>query len=113
MPFLPARHTYQEHQLIANGDYLINSKNTLAMRYFYTNNPQSLPLSGGLRPARRRTSFYTNTDAAIKLTTLLTTVHGERTAIRSSATNGQFAATPRLQRHSRSARRQLFPPRLK
>jgi hypothetical protein len=63
--------TYEEHQLILNGDYLINSKNTLAMRYLYTNNPQTLPLSGGL-PGAPGHNLYTNSDAVIKLTTLLT-----------------------------------------
>jgi Carboxypeptidase regulatory-like domain/TonB-dependent Receptor Plug Domain/TonB dependent receptor len=63
--------TYEEHQLILNGDYVVNSKNTLAMRYLYTNNPQVLPLSGGL-PGAPGHNLYTNTDAVIKLTTLVT-----------------------------------------
>jgi len=63
--------TYEEHQLTLNGDYLISSKNTLGMRYFYTNNPQTLPLSGGL-PGAPAHSFYSNTDAVLKLTTLVT-----------------------------------------
>ncbi|HZR20679.1 MAG TPA: carboxypeptidase-like regulatory domain-containing protein [Verrucomicrobiae bacterium] len=63
--------TYEEHQLILNGDYLIDSKNTLATRYFYSNNPQILPLSGGL-PGAPGKSFYSTTNAVIKLTTLVT-----------------------------------------
>ncbi len=63
--------TYEEHQLILNGDYVINSKNTLAMRYLYTNNPQSLPLAGGL-PGAPASVLYSNTDAVLKLTTLVT-----------------------------------------
>jgi hypothetical protein len=63
--------TYAEHQLILNGDYVINSKNTLAMRYLYTNNPQTLPLAGGL-PGAPASVLYSNTDAVLKLTTLLT-----------------------------------------
>ena len=62
--------TYNEHQLILNGDYLINSKNTLAMRYLYTNNPQILPLSGGF-PGAPANTLYTNTDAILKLTTVV------------------------------------------
>jgi hypothetical protein len=61
---------YKEHQLILNGDYLVNTKNTLAMRYLYTNNPQVLPLSGGFPGAPANTQF-TNTDAVLKLTTLV------------------------------------------
>ena len=63
--------TYEEHQLILNGDYVISSKNTLAMRYLYTNNPQTLPLLGGL-PGAGGNAQYSNTDAVIKLTTLIT-----------------------------------------
>jgi hypothetical protein len=63
--------TYEEHQLILNGDYVINSKNTLAARYLYTNNPQTLPLLGGL-PGAGGVALYSNTDAVLKLTTLLT-----------------------------------------
>jgi hypothetical protein len=63
--------TYEEHQLVLNGDYVVSSKNTLAMRYFWTQNPQILPLSGGL-PGAPATSFFSNTDAVIKLTTLVT-----------------------------------------
>ncbi|HTC91176.1 MAG TPA: carboxypeptidase regulatory-like domain-containing protein [Bryobacteraceae bacterium] len=63
--------TYVEHQLILNGDYLVNEKNTLAARYFYTQNPQTLPLSGGL-PGAPAKVYYANTDAVLKLTTLVT-----------------------------------------
>jgi hypothetical protein len=63
--------TYEEHQLILNGDYLISTKNTLAMRYLYTNNPQTLPLAGGF-PGAPAQAKYSNTDAVLKLTTLVT-----------------------------------------
>jgi hypothetical protein len=63
--------TYLEHQLILNGDYVASEKNTLAMRYFYTQNPQTLPLSGGL-PGAGAKVYYANTDAVMKLTTLVT-----------------------------------------
>jgi hypothetical protein len=63
--------TYEEHQAIINGDYVISSKNTLAMRYLYTNNPQTLPLAGGL-PGAPAHALYSNTDAVLKLTTLIT-----------------------------------------
>src|SRR5579863_821271 len=62
--------TYLEHQLILNGDYLVNQKNTLGMQYFYTQNPQTLPLSGGL-PGAPAKVYYANTDAVLKLTTLV------------------------------------------
>jgi hypothetical protein len=64
--------TFTEHQLIANGDYIINSKNTLSVKYFWTADPQFLPLSGTDVPGTPVTSKYDNTNAVIKLTTLLT-----------------------------------------
>jgi Carboxypeptidase regulatory-like domain/TonB dependent receptor len=70
--------TFTEHQVIANGDYLINSKNTLAIRYFWTTDPQSLPFNPGLAgiatspPGTPISLKYNNTNATLKLTTLLT-----------------------------------------
>jgi hypothetical protein len=62
--------TYEEHQLILNGDYLISQKNTLAMRYFYSNNPQTLPFGAGI-PGTPSQAQYSTTDAVLKLTTLV------------------------------------------
>lgn len=62
---------YREDQTILNGDYLINSKNTLAMRYFYTRNPQVITLNGFL-PGTPTNEYYSNTAAVLKLTTLVT-----------------------------------------
>ncbi len=62
---------YHENQVIANGDYLINSKNTLSVRYFWTSNPQTLPLSNNL-PGTPISLKYNNTNAVLKLTTLIT-----------------------------------------
>jgi hypothetical protein len=61
---------YREDQTIVNGDYLLSSKNTLAMRYFYTRNPQTITLNGFL-PGTPNFSYYANTAAVIKLTTLV------------------------------------------
>src|SRR6201999_745509 len=64
---------YQEHQLIANADYLINSKNTLAVRYFWTADLQSLPIASATGPPGTPIALkYNNTNAVLKLTTLLT-----------------------------------------
>ncbi|MBV9506360.1 MAG: TonB-dependent receptor, partial [Acidobacteriia bacterium] len=65
---VPAQYT--EHQAIVNVDYLLSSKNTLAARYFYTNDPQVIPLAGGL-PGTPETNTFSNTDAVLKLTTLV------------------------------------------
>jgi hypothetical protein len=61
---------YNADQTVINGDYLINSKNTLAMRYFYTRDPQTIPLNGFL-PGEPQTDYYSNTNASIKLTTII------------------------------------------
>ena len=61
---------YNADQTVINGDYIINSKNTLAMRYFYTRDPQTIPLSGFL-PGEPQTDYYSNTNASIKLTTIV------------------------------------------
>jgi len=60
----------QEHQLILNADYLINSKNTFSARYFWTADPQTLPVSGVL-PGTPINLKYVNDNAVLKLTTLV------------------------------------------
>ena len=61
---------YNANQAIVNGDYLINSKNTLAMRWFYTRDPQLITLNGFL-PGTPTNQFYGNIDSVVKLTTLV------------------------------------------
>jgi hypothetical protein len=62
---------YNADQTVVNGDYLINSKNTLAARYFYSRDPQISPLGGRL-PGEPATNYYSNTDASLRLTTIIT-----------------------------------------
>jgi hypothetical protein len=61
---------YNADQTVVNGDYLVDNKNTLAMRYFYTRDPQTTPLSGNL-PGNPSIDYYANTNASIKLTTII------------------------------------------
>ena len=61
---------YNADQVVVNGDYLINSKNTLAARYFYTRDPQTAPLNGNL-PGNPSINYYANTNASLKLTTII------------------------------------------
>jgi hypothetical protein len=63
--------THNEDQVVANGDYLINSKNTLAGRYFYSRNPQTSPLAGQL-PGTPKFLYYSNTYSVLKLTSIVT-----------------------------------------
>jgi hypothetical protein len=64
----PAR--YVEDQVIANGDYLINPKNSLHARYLYSRSPQYVPLAGNL-PGEPQTWNYGNDNALLKLTSLV------------------------------------------
>src|SRR6516162_1232688 len=41
---------YHEDQYLINGDYIVNPKNTLAMRFFYTHNPQTTPFGNNGLP---------------------------------------------------------------
>jgi hypothetical protein len=65
---------YRENQYVANGDWLINSKQTLAMRYFYTLNPQSpfLGQNGGNLPGTPEHIIFGNQAAVLKLTSIVT-----------------------------------------
>ncbi len=61
---------YNADQTVVNGDYLINNKNTLSGRYFYTRDPQTSPLNGNL-PGNPSINYYANTNASLKLTTIV------------------------------------------
>jgi hypothetical protein len=69
--FLTSPAIFHEHNLVVNMDYLINSKNTFSAKYFYTQDPQQIPFGGSL-PGAAETSYYANTDAVLKLTTIVT-----------------------------------------
>jgi Carboxypeptidase regulatory-like domain len=64
---------YSENQYLANGDYLINSKETITTKYFYTQNPQTLYLGqgGGYLPGTPIVTPWGNQAAVLKLTSLL------------------------------------------
>ena len=74
---------------------MISSKNTLAARYFYTNNPQILTLGGEL-PGAPSLLGFSNTDAVLKLTTLVTNtlVNEARVSYQRNLSTGNAAAPP-------------------
>ncbi len=43
---IPAKYTGDQY--IANVDYVINAKNTLAMRYLFSEDPQTTPFGSGV-----------------------------------------------------------------
>jgi Carboxypeptidase regulatory-like domain/TonB dependent receptor-like, beta-barrel len=66
---------FSEDQYLVNSDYVINTKNTLAMRFFYSNDPRTFNFNtpiGGALPGAPEQVQYSNTNAVLKLTTLLT-----------------------------------------
>ncbi len=86
---------YNEDQVVANFDYVISSKNTLAGRYFFTNNPQTLTLGGEL-PGAPSLLGFSNTDAVLKLTTLATNtlVNEARLSFQRNLSTGNAATPP-------------------
>jgi outer membrane receptor protein involved in Fe transport len=64
---------FREDQFLINTDYIINSKNTLTERYFYSYDPEVLPFNGDTIPGYGADIVFKNHDATLKLTTLLTT----------------------------------------
>ena len=66
---IPASH--REDQVVLNGDYQVNPKNTLSGRYFYSRNPQYSPLAGQL-PGTPKSLYYSNTYSVLKLTSIIT-----------------------------------------
>jgi len=97
---------FNEDQVMVNSDYLINSKQTLTARYFYSRDTQIQTL-GGLLPGSPSILYYSNTNAVLKLTSLLTNnvineVHGsfqrnlsvQNAAAPPGATNESLGITP-------------------
>jgi hypothetical protein len=66
---------FSEKQTLVNGDYVVNSKNTLAMRFFYSTDPRTSSFNtpiGGALPGAPVLAQYSNTNAVLKLTTIVT-----------------------------------------
>ena len=92
----PARFT--EHQYLANGDYVINSKNTFGLRYFYSNDPLSASYLCGLNGGAPGICYggtpgVTNASdhyAVLKLTSILTNnlVNEARFSLQRQTSNG-------------------------
>jgi len=59
---------YKGDQFLANVDYLINSQNTLAGRFFYTRDPKYIPMGYVNLPGNPQTDFYSNHNVVGKLT---------------------------------------------
>ena len=62
---------YKGDQFLGNVDYLINTRNTLSGRFFYTRDPQYVPMGYTNLPGNPMTDFYSNTNVVGKLTSFL------------------------------------------
>jgi hypothetical protein len=65
---------FNEKQTVVNGDYLISEKNTLAMRFLYDTTPRIQTFICGVcgaPPGAPQDSQFSNTNALVKLTTLV------------------------------------------
>jgi len=62
---------YKGDQILVNTDYIINSKNTLSGRFFYTRDPQESPMGYLNLPGNPMTDFYSNHNVVGKLTTFV------------------------------------------
>ena len=85
---------YTGNQYLGNADYLINTKNTLAMRYFFTEDPQQTPFSISNVPGTPSNSYYANTDSSVKLTTLVsnTFINELHSSLERNIANGSDSA---------------------
>jgi hypothetical protein len=65
---------FTEKQTLVNGDYIVNPKNTLAARFFYSSDPRvfnfNTPIGGAL-PGAPDPVAYSNTNVVLKLTTII------------------------------------------
>ncbi len=89
---------YHENQYVANGDYIINAKNTLSTRYFYTLNPQEpfLGQGGGNLPGTPENIVFGNQDAVLKLTSIITNnfVNEARISYQRNTDNSSVSVPP-------------------
>ena len=66
---------FSENQYLINADYLINAKNTLAMKEFYSSDPRTINFNspvGGAPPGAPQIVQYSNNNAVLRLTTTAT-----------------------------------------
>ena len=81
---------YTGDQYITNVDYIINAKHTLAGRYLFTEDPQTTAFGIAPLPGTPSSSYYANTDAVLKLTSLITNnlVNEARISMQRNIANG-------------------------
>jgi Carboxypeptidase regulatory-like domain len=85
---------YTGDQYLANADWVINSKNSLAMRYFFTEDPQTTPFSISNIPGSPASTYYANTISRVKLTTVFspTFINEAQASLERNIANGADSA---------------------
>ena len=75
---------------MGNADYLLNSKNTLAMRYLFSQDPQVTPFGIAGLPGMPTHSYYANTNSTLKLTSIVSSnwVNEAHAAMQRNIANG-------------------------
>jgi hypothetical protein len=66
---------FTEHQAVANLDYIINSRHSLGLRFYTGQDPQTINFTrtqGDMLPGTPASGLYANTNAIVKLTSILT-----------------------------------------
>jgi Carboxypeptidase regulatory-like domain len=82
--------SYSGDQYIANFDYVLNSTHTLSGRYLFTEDPQTTAFSISTIPGTPNSSYYANTNALLKLTSLVKSnfVNEARISMQRNIANG-------------------------
>ncbi len=92
--FQPASYSipsqYTGDQYIANIDYVLSSKHTLSGRYLFSEDPQVAAFGIASIPGTPSSSYYANTNAVLKLTSLITNsfVNEARASFQRNIANG-------------------------
>jgi hypothetical protein len=80
---------YTGDQYLANADYILDSRNTLAMRYLFSQDPTVTPFGSSV-PGTPVHTYYANTNSTLKLTTIVSTnlVNEAHIAMQRNIANG-------------------------
>jgi hypothetical protein len=90
---VPAHFT--EDQIVANGDYLINPKETLQVKYFYSRDPifAAMGESGGNLPGDPVNEIASNHNALLRLTSLLSNMFTNEARVSYQRNGGTYTDT--------------------
>ncbi len=85
--------TYSGNQFLINSDFIIDTKNTLQTRYFYTRDPQTITL-GGTLPGNPKQRYYSNHNSVLKLSTFFSNTFTNEVRLSHQRNLGEVSETP-------------------